>query len=436
VAGNLDFAPSACCLSVYLAGWLAGCAVCHLRSHPNITSYAATVTVAVYACAQEMPEGQRAEPGREGGGEEGTDQPPQMVPLGSTCTPPTQPAALGAQAGALLADGSAQEELAAVRQQLLALQGLAGRTQVLEDMLASLVAGDAPGRQLRPHSPRSPLSSDEEEPAQSSAGDAAAAGSRKPARRPGRQGRHLVASAPLQRHTHSGLRGPTPRPPPCTAPTPPRPLRTPPSMRWPGHSSDPKTRPALGLAHFSRCHPSLAVAEGACRVSSNGAWGQWHAAVCDRDRDVMRHDSRHSSRFCATFKLWSPHRGHAPAVLVGVTRRGYDPCGSIGRATRSVHSWGYCCRTQRLRTGGQSLPWPDDASTGSAQPQPSKAATIGLCLALESGGGAELRLWRDGLAVGGAVQIPAPGWVGEAEYCWVVELGDPGETVQLDTSFT
>jgi ankyrin repeat protein len=200
---------------------------------------------------------------------------------------------------------------------------------------------------------------------------------------------------------------------------------------------------------FTKLHRELRLSRDGQQVEKKKATthGQWRTALCAGSKMIMRRGGGGVAEdYYADFIIRTAtgserrlgeaegltgldahphhnthhhHRALPRNITIGVAHRTYSP-DTPGRGTSSQHCWGYCAHSGLCRHAGRAFDW---GGRTAAVP----GDTLGLHLRLpETGdGGGTLSVFLNGELLGEMCEVPA------GEYVWMVENGDPGESVQI-----
>ena len=210
----------------------------------------------------------------------------------------------------------------------------------------------------------------------------------------------------------------------------------------------PPDQPHAGSApRFTKFHRELRLSSDGQQVEKKPSttYGKWRTALCAGSRMVMRRggggvpedyfadflirpataaekrsgevEGRNGLQPHPHHKTHHHHRALPRHITIGVAQKDHNPT-TTERGTSTRECWGYCAHSGMCRHAGRTFDW-----DGRAAAVPGD--TIGLHLRLPHKGGGALSIFLNGELLGEMCSIP-PG-----EYVWMVENGDPGETVSV-----
>ena len=212
----------------------------------------------------------------------------------------------------------------------------------------------------------------------------------------------------------------------------------------------PKGVPATAVPRFTKHHRELRLSNNGRQVEKKASTthGQWRTALCAGSKMAMRRGGGgvaedHYAEFtlrAATgseirageaegrtglekhehHKNHNHHRALPRNITIGVAHGGFDP--DHGRASSGAHAWGYCAHSGLGRHSGKAFDWKGRTAAGPGD-------VVGLHLALpEDTKGGALSVYLNGVHLGVMCNLPA------GEYVWMVEGGDPGESITISSS--
>jgi hypothetical protein len=223
----------------------------------------------------------------------------------------------------------------------------------------------------------------------------------------------------------------------------------------PDHNGDdlkpkPPDEPHVGSApRFTKFHRELRLSSNGHQVEKKRStiYGQWRTALCAGSKMVMRRGGGGVPEdYYADFTIRSAtsserrlgdaegrsglethphhnnhhhHRALPRHITIGVAHRKYNP-NSPGRGTSSRQCWGYSAHSGMCRHAGRTFDW-----EGRHAAVPGDTVGLHLRLPNEGDGGGTLSVFLNGQLLGEMCEVP-PG-----EYVWMVENGDPGESVTV-----